>query len=165
MAHLTWNESYLGQLRNAVGDQKLINVACRGIILDQNNKVLLVKRVDNGKWVMPAGSMELNESAFEGLQREVHEETGLEVKEGELIAIYSDPSKYSYESWGFQYRILSFVFLVTKWSGTLQSNTNETTNACFFDLEDLPLSEIPQLYIETLEDLTFYKETGKVIVK
>ena len=113
---------------------------------------------------MPAGAMELNESVFAGLCREVREESGLEVEAAELIAVYSDPEKYSYESWGYEYQLLSFVFLVTRWSGTLVRETEETVDAAFFHPDRLPL-DVPPLYLETLEDVKEYKRNGKVIVK
>ncbi|GIP31681.1 NUDIX domain-containing protein [Paenibacillus sp. J2TS4] len=164
MAQLSWEESYLGKIRKSMGDHKLINIGCRGIVMDEEGGILLVQRKDNNKWVMPAGSMELNESVFDGLKREVWEETGLKVQEAELIAIYSDPNKYSYESWGFEYQMLSFVFYVTQWAGTLESATEETIDARFFKHDELASIDIPPLYIETLQDLQKYKKTRKVIV-
>ncbi|WP_159432414.1 NUDIX domain-containing protein [Caldanaerobius fijiensis] len=161
---MKWEESYLGRLRNAMGNQKIINVSVRGIIQDGENRVLLVRRRDNGKWVMPAGSLEINESVLDGLKREIKEETGIEVEEAELIAIYSDP-KYSYVSWGFEYQMLALVFHVTKWSGILKEQTDETLDARFFDLEQLSLLNLPELYMETIEDLKKFKRSGKVILK
>jgi ADP-ribose pyrophosphatase YjhB (NUDIX family) len=114
---------------------------------------------------MPAGAMEIGESVEDGLKREVWEETGLEVESVELIAVNSDPEKYSYRSWGFDYQMLSFVFLVTKWKGVLVKITSETTDACFIDPRHLLEYDIPNLYIETLRDLEQYKESGKVVVK
>jgi ADP-ribose pyrophosphatase YjhB (NUDIX family) len=165
MAQLSWKDSYLGKLRSAVGDQKLLNVACRGIVVDDEGKVLFVQRADNGKWVMPAGAMEIDESVEDGLKREVWEETGLEVESAELIAVNSDPKKYSYNSWGYDYQMVSFVFLVTSWKGSLLKITPETTDARFIDLQQISEYDIPNLYIETLRDLEQYKETGKVAVK
>ncbi|REK56587.1 MAG: NUDIX hydrolase [Thermobacillus sp.] len=147
-----------------MGDAKLINVACRGIILDGEGNVLLVRRADNGRWVMPAGAMELDESVLDALNREMREETGLEVEEAELVAVYSDPERYSYRSWGCDSQMLAFVFAVTRRSGELVRQTPETVDAAFFDPDDLP-EDVPALYIETIEDLKAYRRTGKVIVK
>lgn len=66
-------------------------MGARAIIHDERGRILLVKRSDNGAWVMPAGSIELNESILDCLKREVWQETGLEVLEARPIAIYSEP--------------------------------------------------------------------------
>lgn len=164
MGQLSWQDSYMGKLRAALGQEKLMNVACRGILLDEDNRVLLVQRNDTQKWVMPAGSMEVNESVMDALKREVYEETGLFIEEAKLIAVYSNPHQYSYESMGFSYQMLAFVFLVQKWSGELLSCTEETDNADFFHLENLP-DDVPDLYLETIEDLKKHQKTGEVILK
>jgi len=57
--------------------------------------------------------------------------------------------------------MLSIVFRVDAWQGTLATSTDEATDARFFALDDLP--ELPALYQETLADVQrFY---GTLIVK
>jgi hypothetical protein len=58
--------------------------------------------------------------------------------------------------------MLAFVFLVTKWHGSLQQETDETVAAQFFPLNALPPNR-PAFYDETLEDLK--KFNGKVTLK
>ena len=63
------------------------------VILDNLGRVLLGKRLkDPGSltWALPGGKMELMESFEECLQREVLEETGLEVLLKELVSISSE---------------------------------------------------------------------------
>jgi len=74
---MNWEESYIGKLRNFVGHQKLIVPSIRAIIEDTNGNILFIERKGEGRWSMPAGSIELDESIFECLVREVKEETGL----------------------------------------------------------------------------------------
>ena len=57
--------------------------------------------------------------------------------------------------------MLSIVFRVDEWSGSLSSETDETHEAQFFDLNHLP--DIPALYQETLNDLQQY--AGRLITK
>lgn len=56
-----------------------------------DNKILMLKRTDNGKWTLPGGTMELNESLIDCAVREVREETGLNVKITDIIGTYTDP--------------------------------------------------------------------------
>ena len=57
--------------------------------------------------------------------------------------------------------IVSFVFRVDKWSGTLSSTTDETVAAHFFQLDSLP--ETSPMYHETITDLQQFD--GQVILK
>lgn len=156
-----YEESYLGQLRKAVGKRKLIAISARAIVRDQQGKILFVRRSDNGDWVMPAGSIELGESILECVKREVKEETGLNVISAIPMAIYSDPRFSFITSYGDPYQMFTVVFLVDQWSGILLSETDETVDAKFFDQENLP--SIPDLYSETLSDLKEFK--GQLILK
>lgn len=150
-------DSYLGQLRHLVGNRRLITPSCRAILRDDAGDVLLVRRSDNHTWVLPAGSMELGESVLDCCRREVKEETGLDVLSATPIAIYSEPRFHFTNAYGGMHQMLSVVFLVEKWSGTLKAETDETMDAQFFPLNALP--EIPALYVEMLEDLREYKGT------
>lgn len=58
---------------------------------DDQGRVLMIKRTDNGLWSLPGGAMEIGESIAECAERETLEETGYEVKVVGLIGVYSDP--------------------------------------------------------------------------
>ena len=64
-----------------------------GGIIVKDNKVLLVQEAKKkcyGKWNIPAGRLELNESILSGAIREIKEETGCDV---ELTGILNITSK------------------------------------------------------------------------
>ena len=85
----SYEESYVGQLRKLAGERILLTPGVRGLIHDEDGRILFIRRRDNGKWGVSAGSVELKETVFEALKREVEEETGLHVVSATLIAIYS----------------------------------------------------------------------------
>lgn len=61
------------------------------VIIDSEERVLLTKRnvpPFQGMWVMPGGKIDLGESIFKALHREVMEEVGLEVEIAELIDVF-----------------------------------------------------------------------------
>ncbi len=161
-ANLPYEESYLGQLRQVVGKRKLMANTVRAVIMDQAGRVLLVRRSDNGRWVMPAGSMELDESVEDALRREVWEEAGLTVTAATLIAVYSHTRYSAVTAYGDPYQFVSFVFRVDGWAGEIVEATDETTGAQFFTLDELP-ENMPDLYRETLEDVRRFD--GTVILK
>ena len=155
-----YKESYLGQIRELVGKRKLIITAARAVIRDGQGRVLFIRRRDNGLWGMPAGSQELDESISDCLEREVKEETGLDVIAATLMAIYSRLSIVT--TYGDPYHLFLVQFLVDDWSGELVTETDETVDARFFSLDELP-DEMPDFYQETLED--FNKYDGSLILK
>jgi ADP-ribose pyrophosphatase YjhB (NUDIX family) len=59
----------------------------RVIILDDENRVLMVKQYHENRefWLVPGGAIEAGETSIIAAEREVREETGLEVMIGRLI--------------------------------------------------------------------------------
>ena len=146
-----------------IGKRKIFAITARAIIQDGDGRILFVRRSDNSEWVMPAGSIELEESIYDCVKREVYEETGLTVSAAVPFAIYSDPRFSFVTAYGDPYQMFSVVFLVEEWTGNLKSETDETIDARFFPVDELP--PIPALYQETLADLAHYRETGQFILK
>src|SRR2546428_3555902 len=69
------------------GTDEDIMLAVGAVVLDETNRVLLVKHVEAkrggfwfGKWICPGGKLQHGESLEEGTKREVLEETGLEIE-------------------------------------------------------------------------------------
>jgi 8-oxo-dGTP diphosphatase len=60
---------------------------------DSGEKVLLIKRRDNGRWEPPGGVLELDETIEDGLRREVREETGADINVGPLTGVYKNMSR------------------------------------------------------------------------
>lgn len=61
------------------------------VVINDDHQVLLVHRVDNGRWALPGGAVELGEDVATTGAREVQEETGIQVDITGLIGVYSDP--------------------------------------------------------------------------
>ena len=53
------------------------------VVRDDANRVLLVRRADDGQWELPGGRVELGESAVDAVEREVAEESGLPHPDGD----------------------------------------------------------------------------------
>lgn len=156
----SYKESYMGQIRELVGEREVIITAARAVIRDQEGRILFIRRRDNGLWAMPAGGQELGESILDCLKREVNEETGLEVISATPMVIYSQVPIVT--AYGDPYQLFLVQFLVNEWSGELVTETDETVDARFFSLDELP-EEMPGFYPEILDDLQGYD--GNLIVK
>lgn len=160
----SYEESYIAHLRSLIGNLEIILVAARAIVFDKNGRLLLIRRRDNNRWAMPAGAMELGESIYDCIVREVQEESGLDVERATLVAIWSDPGRTSIVTeYGDPYQLIVFVFRIDEWRGELVTQTDETVDAGFFSLDQLP--EIARHYHENLEDLKLFEQDGEVILK
>ena len=71
----------------------LFQVFAAAVIFNTEHKILLVKMTYQRlhPWGMPGGSLEYSETAEEGVVREVHEETGLEVEIDKLLLVKTLP--------------------------------------------------------------------------
>ncbi|MEU3016107.1 NUDIX domain-containing protein [Nocardiopsis sp. NPDC007018] len=65
-------------------------VAASAAVIGDDGRILLQRRVDNGLWAMPGGTMEMTESLPEAAVRETLEETGYEVRVTGLVGTYTD---------------------------------------------------------------------------
>lgn len=65
-----------------------VREAARAVLLDQNDRVMLLRYEENGGfWATPGGSLEPGENHREAIARELHEELGLhEAEPGPLLA-------------------------------------------------------------------------------
>ena len=64
------------------------SVSVAGVVIDEDGRVLVIERRDNGHWESPGGILELGETFEEGVRREVLEETGVQVSVGALTGVY-----------------------------------------------------------------------------
>jgi ADP-ribose pyrophosphatase YjhB (NUDIX family) len=103
------------------------------VLVEQEGKILLVKRVMmplQGTWTLPAGFVEAAEDPREAAEREVFEETGLEVKIGELFDVIYGREHERGAS-------IVIVYHAHVLGGTLQAQ-DDAEEACFFGPGDIP---------------------------
>jgi ADP-ribose pyrophosphatase YjhB (NUDIX family) len=157
---LGWDESYLGQLRALAGERTLIAMGACGVLRDQDGRVLLIRRSDNGRWAFPSGTMELGETVRDCAIREVLEETGLRAEAVTPFGLYSDPAHHPEPNmYGFTYQYITLACRVDSWSGELQRVTDETIDAMFVAPGELPPS-VSAKSRKLLADLAEFEATG-----
>ncbi len=97
-----------------------------GVLIVKNKKVLLVKHGEtaghlNGKYGLPAGRIQDNESAKEAAQRELKEETGLVADSDGLILLPGEWFAAIERKDGAKQFALT-VFLADKFKGQIRGN-------------------------------------------
>lgn len=74
----------------ASADLPTHSVSVTGIVVRSDGCVLAIRRDDDGRWVPPGGVLELDETPFAGVVREVLEETGVRVEPMGLTGVYKN---------------------------------------------------------------------------
>lgn len=125
--------------------------SCAIIFDDAHERVLLTKRADNGLWCVPGGKMESGESVEECCQREVFEETGLEVRPERLIGVYSNRDQLVIYPDGNKVQIVVLSF-EAKIIGGKPGLSDETTDIGFFTMEEIESMPMHGRHKERVQD-------------
>ena len=123
-----------------------------GAIIIEDDRVALVRRGQpplQGKWSIPGGVLEVGETLRAAAEREVREETGLEVEIGELLGVFD--RVVPDEEGHIRYHYVLIDFLCRRVSGKLRAGD---------DAED-----VDWFQAEELDELGLAPETRKVILK
>lgn len=130
---------------NRVGKDGKLGVGCSASIFDsEREKILLIRRADNGKWAVPGGYMEAGESFSEACKREVWEETGLEIHVKRLIGIYTSPNLLLEYPDGNKWQLVVLHFEAEAVRGELTLE-DETTEFGYFSLNEANRLEMNSL--------------------
>jgi ADP-ribose pyrophosphatase YjhB (NUDIX family) len=137
-----------------LGRQGKLRLGCSAAIFDEQRRVLLTRRTDNGQWCLPGGAVEAGESVAEACEREVWEETGLRVQVKRLVGVYSDPDQLVIYPDGNRAYIVALHFEAAILSGK-PGLSNETTDFGYFTMGEIQQMEIlgkhKERIIDTLE--------------
>ena len=129
---------YINGLRKYIGNQPLLLVGSTVLVLDAQNRLLMMKRSDSDTWGVPGGAMELGETTEETARRELLEETSLEVGELILFGVFSGKELYYRYPSGEEVYNVSIVYLTHDVHGTVKLFDGEHYDFQYFDLANLP---------------------------
>ena len=119
-----------------ISKQGKIRLGCSAAIFDEQGRVLLTKRQDNGQWCLPSGGMEAGESLAEGCEREVLEETGLSVRVKRLVGVYSHSDQLTVYSKTDKFQIIAIHFEAEIIGGEL-GLSDETSDFGYFTMDEV----------------------------
>jgi ADP-ribose pyrophosphatase YjhB (NUDIX family) len=127
---------FILELREKIGHDLLWLTGITGVVLNDAEQVLLVRRVDNGRWSLVAGILEPGEQPAVGLVREIQEETAVVVEIERLVHVQTlPPSTYPN---GDQVQYLDLCFRCRPLHGEPRVNDDESLEVAWFPLADLP---------------------------
>jgi 8-oxo-dGTP pyrophosphatase MutT (NUDIX family) len=126
---------FIVELRRAVGNAPLWLAGVTAVTI-RDEKVLLVKRSDNGAWTAVTGIVEPGENPADCAAREVSEETGVSARATRLAWVHV--TRPTVHPNGDQAQYLDHVFRMRWLSGEPFAADDESTAAAWFDLDELP---------------------------
>lgn len=123
-------------------------------LVEKDGKLLLERRaphlLEGGKWSLPGGYLDFNETAEEGILRELYEETGWTGEVMGLLRINSNPNRPKEDR---QNVALEFIVKPLEKTGT---GDNEVSDLAWVSFEDLPSAD--ELAFDHGETIALYME-------
>jgi ADP-ribose pyrophosphatase YjhB (NUDIX family) len=107
------------------------------VVPDEDHRVLLIRRSDNGRWALPGGGMEVGEFLSDAAVREVREETGLDVEIVRILGTYTDPRHVIAYDDGEVRQQFAICFEARRIGGSLLADGSEAKDARFFAADEL----------------------------
>ncbi len=128
---------FIQALRATAGHQLLFLPGVSAVVFDDEGRVLLGRRVDNGRWSIVGGIVEPGEQPADCAVREVYEETAVrcEVERIVLVETLSKPVVYPN---GDECQFMDVTFRCRAVGGEARVNDDESTDVRWFDVNDLP---------------------------
>lgn len=108
-------------------------VDVRGAVF-KADRILLVRERSDGKWSLPGGWVDVNDSPSEAVAREIYEESGFHARPVKLAALF-DRQRHPHPP--SMYHIYKLLFLCELTGGAARIS-NETDAVEFFRVDSLP---------------------------
>lgn len=129
----------------------MFTIGVFAIIFDDNDRILFCHRTDYDLWNLPGGRLKKGEDPWEGIIREVKEETGFDVKVEKITGIYSKPRENDL--------VIQFICKIT--GGKIKINS-EADKIKYFAFKNIPRNTVPK-HIERIKD--FFDNPDKFYMK
>jgi ADP-ribose pyrophosphatase YjhB (NUDIX family) len=129
-------------------------VGVAAAVFDDADRLLLIKRADNGLWALPGGWADSGAPAAANVVREVAEETGLIVRIDRLIGVYDSRRNGS----RLVHHFYDLIFACTAIGGTA-AVTAEALAVDYFGPDTLP--DIVPTHVRPIRD-AFAARAGKL---
>ena len=103
-----------------------------GGVIEKDGKFLLVQEANDkirGKWNLPAGNLDNNETVFEGAKREIFEECGCKVELTGVLQVANSKMKDN--------RFISVIFKTELVDDNIKFNKDEILDVKWFTYEEI----------------------------
>ena len=135
-------------LRARLGHDPLHLPGVTAVVLDDQQRVLLVQRADNLRWTLVTGCLDPGEQPAVGAVREIAEETAVRARVDRLLSVTALPLM-TFPN-GDQTYWLDVAFRCQATGGQARVNDDESMDVGWFRLDALP--DIPERHREAIDD-------------
>lgn len=118
-----------------------IVIAVSAFVTDERDRLLMIRRTDNGLYALPGGRHELGETMTETAVRETDEETGIRIEVTSLVGIYSNPDHVMAYSDGEVRQEFSICFRARPVGGEPRTS-DESSEVLWVERGDLEAIEV-----------------------
>ena len=108
-------------------------VGADAAIFDDSDRILLVRRTDDGCWGLVSGWVDSGESPADTVVREVREEVGLDATVDALVGVFGRPASPELGPHG----IVAVVYLCSVAPGAPRVLPHEVLEARYWDIDDV----------------------------
>jgi 8-oxo-dGTP pyrophosphatase MutT (NUDIX family) len=143
--------AYLRELRELVGHRLLVLPSVAVLVWDAQDRLLLVRESETGRWQTIGGAVEPDESPHEAAAREAQEEAGITVELERLRAVAGGPEFRLLYPNGDLVSYVSIVFDARLAGGTPQADGEETSDVAWFSGEQLADLDLTDFTVALLE--------------
>jgi ADP-ribose pyrophosphatase YjhB (NUDIX family) len=122
-----------------------LTLGAQGCVIDEQNRILLIRHGYRPGWHFPGGGVEYGESALTALKRELEEEAGVvATAEPRLFGIFDNGEKYAGDH--------VVLYVVRQWTQPrVPPPSKEIAEQGFFHTDQLPDAVSPQTAVRIAE--------------
>jgi 8-oxo-dGTP pyrophosphatase MutT (NUDIX family) len=128
---------FIKRVRADAGHQLLMLPGVTAIVFDDEGRVLLGRRADNGEWANVAGIPEPGEQPADAAVREVYEETGVRCVAERVVSVHAMREPITYPN-GDICQFTDITFRCRAVGGEARVNDEESLEVGWFELDALP---------------------------
>ncbi|MFE9535241.1 NUDIX domain-containing protein [Streptomyces sp. NPDC006691] len=128
---------FIRDVRALAGHRLLLLPGVTAIVFDDDGRVLLGRRADNGQWATVGGIPEPGEEPAHTAVREVYEETGVRCVAERVVLVEAAPTPVTFPN-GDVCQFMDITFRCRATGGEARVNDDESLEVGWFALDALP---------------------------
>jgi ADP-ribose pyrophosphatase YjhB (NUDIX family) len=127
---------FIVELREKIGHDLLWLPGVTGLVVDESDRVLLVRRADTLNWALVTGILDPGEQPASGIVREIFEETGVHAEVERVLAVETT-RRITYPN-GDHSVYMDVAFVCRPTGGVARVNDDESIDVGWFPITSLP---------------------------